>query len=329
MSGHRVRREDGNFDGLHTEESVGNRSSIQFLRFSSSSSSLLMLTRIMLAIDNVLTNNQVTSYFQLTFIISWGAILIIVGRNGLPATSEEAKQAIGLGLLLGPSLAAFVLTAVLNGKEGLCEPLLPRYVNLRQIRGITYYVLAVLIAPLSSIVTLLILSTLVSEVYTPKLFTSTDKPSLVLTGISVGLVIGTFEEIGWSGYVVPRLLQSHTVLQTGVITGAIWGLWHFPPFWEVDTFSSRGPLLLLFGRLFTWIIAFRVIMVWLYSKTKGSVGLLMMILMHTSLVFCMIAIEPPLHDYELLTYILSWTIVLWLTVLLGKGCISFTHDKVQ
>ena len=283
-----------------------------------------------MAIDNVLTNNQVTSYFLLTFIISWGAILIIVGPNGLPATSEEAKQAIGLGLLLGPSSAAFVLTAVLKGKEGLRELLLPtRNGNLRQNRGCSYYALAVLIAPVSSIVTLLILSTFLSDAYTPKLFTSTDKPSLVLTGISVGFVIGTFEEIGWSGYAAPRLLQSHTVLQTGVITGAIWGLWHFPPFWEVDTFSSRGPLLLLFGRLFSWIIAFRVIMVWFYSKAKRSVGLLLMILMHTSLVFCMIAIEPPLHDYELLTYILSWTIVLWLTVLLGKGCISFTHDKVK
>lgn len=283
----------------------------------------------MLSIDNVLTNNQVSSYFLLTFVISWGAILCIVGPNGLP-TSEEAKQAIGLGLLLGPSFAAFVLTAVLKGKEGLRELLLPKNINLCEIRDCAYYPLAILIAPLSSIVTLLILSTFVSEAYTPKLFTQTDdKSSLVLTGISVGLVIGTFEEVGWSGYAVPRLLQSHTVLQTGVITGALWGLWHFPPFWEVDTFSSRTHLLLLFGRLFTWIIAFRVIMVWLYSKVKRSLALLLMILMHTSLVFCMIAIEPPLQDSKLLTYVLSWTVALWLAVLLGARCINFIHDKVQ
>ena len=174
--------------------------------------------------------------------------------------------------------------------------------------------------------TLLILSTFVSEAYTPKLLTSTDKTSLVLTGISVGLVIGTLKEVGWSGYAVPRLLRSYTVLKTGVITGALWGLWHFPPFWEVDTFSSWVPLLLLFGRLFTWIIPFRVIMVWFYSKMrKKSLEVLLMILMHTSLVFCMIAIEPPLYDSELLTYILSWTVVLWLTV----SCTNFTHEKVQ
>ncbi len=286
----------------------------------------------MLAINNkVLTNNQIKSYFLLTLLISWGAILCIVGPSGLPATSEEAKQAVGLGLLLGPSFAAFALTAVLKGKEGLRELLLPMNVNpcCQNSKGCSYYALAILIAPLSSIVTLLILSTLVSEVYTPKLLASTDKTSLVSTGISVGLVIGTLEEVGWSGYAVPRLLQSYTVLKTGVITGALWGLWHFPPFWEVDTFSSRIPLLLLFGRLFTWIIPFRVIMVWFYSKMKGSLAVLLMILMHTSLVFCMIAIEPPLHDSELLTYILSWTVVLWLTVLLGASWRSFPHAKVQ
>lgn len=299
-------------------------------------------SRVMLAINNLLTNNQIKSYFLLTFIISWGAILCIVGPDGLPATSEEAKQAIGLGLLLGPSFAAFTLTAVLKGKEGLRELLLlPMNVNpcQNQNRGCSYYdyALAILIAPLSSMITLLILSTFVSEAYTPKLLTSTDETSLVITGISIGTIIGTLEEVGWSGYAVPRLLQSsYTVLKTGVITGALWGIWHFPPFWEVDTFSFSSwiPLLLLFGRLFTWIIPFRVIMVWFYSKMMKrslALALLLMILMHTSLVFCMIAIEPPLHDSELLTYILSWTVVLWLTVLLllGASCTNFTHEKVQ
>lgn len=97
----------------------------------------------MLAINNLLTNNQIKSYFLLTFLISWGAILCIVGPDGLPATSEEAKQAIGLGLLLGPSFAAFALTAVLKGTEGLRELLLlPMNVNpCCQNKGCSYYAL--------------------------------------------------------------------------------------------------------------------------------------------------------------------------------------------
>lgn len=266
--------------------------------------------------NNLLKNNQVLSYFTLTLIISWGTILAIVGPSGLPAASEEAKQAVGSCLLIGPSMATFIMTAMLEGREGFRQ-LLSRKMNLSQIGGTGSYAISLLLAPLSSMVTLLMLSTSLSEPYMPKLFTSTDKSSLVITGISVGFVIASFEEIGWSGYAVPRLLQTHDALHTGVITGVVWGLWHFPPFWEVDTFSSRIPLLLLFGRLFTWIVAFRVIMVWLYIRTRS---LPLMILMHTSLVFCMIVIEPHLQGSDLLKYILSWTVVLWIVVWLGARC---------
>jgi membrane protease YdiL (CAAX protease family) len=79
------------------------------------------------------------------------------------------------------------------------------------------------LAPLSSMITLLILSTFVSEAYTPKLLTSTDETSLVITGISVGLVIGTLEEVGWSGYAVPRLLQSSYTVLNRSYYGSIMG----------------------------------------------------------------------------------------------------------
>ena len=262
---------------------------------------------------NILFNHhQILSYVLLTFIISWGTILCIVGLDGLPASSEEDKQAMGVGLLLGPLMATVIMTAVLDGREGFRQ-LLSR-ATLRHLRG--DIVIGALLAPISSIATLLLLSTFVSEEFTPKIFTATNKSSLVITGISVGLVIATFEEVGWSGWAVPRLLQlTHSVSRTGIITGLIWGLWHFPIFWDGDTFSSRESLFLLLGRLFSWIVAFRVIMVWLYNRTRS---LAVMVLMHASLVVCVIAIEPPLKKgTDLLTYMLSWTVMLWLVIWVG------------
>ena len=55
-------------------------------------------------------------------------------------------------------------------------------------------------------------------------------------------------------------------------------------------------------------------MVWLYERTES---LLAVILMHMSLVVCMIAIEPPLTGSALLIYILFWTTILWAVVLIG------------
>lgn len=107
------------------------------------------------------------------------------------------------------------------------------------------------------------------------------------------------------------MLDKYGVLFSGLLLGSLWGLWHFPAFWQEDTFSGTLPLLLLLARLFSWIIAYRVLMVWLYKRTQS---LLLVILMHMSLVVCMIAIEPPLQGMSLLTYILTWAAVLWTVI---------------
>ncbi|MBN1822092.1 MAG: CPBP family intramembrane metalloprotease [Prolixibacteraceae bacterium] len=36
------------------------------------------------------------------------------------------------------------------------------------------------------------------------------------------------EEIGWSGFLTPRLLKLHSVPVTGIFVGLIWSVWHYP-----------------------------------------------------------------------------------------------------
>jgi membrane protease YdiL (CAAX protease family) len=260
---------------------------------------------------SMLKRYQLAAYFFLVFVISWGAILVIIGPSGLPAPADQA-QTIGMALLLGPARAMLMITAVVGGREGFRE--LWSHIKRWRIGGGNLAV-ALLAAPVSAIATLLVLS-LFSEQFTPKIFVADGKLSLLLTGIGAGLFIAIFEELGWTGFAVPRLLKTHSVLGSGVIVGLLWGLWHFPPFWQGDSFSAGMPLLLLLARLFSWIVAFRVMMVWLYTRTDSVPAV---IIMHTSLVFCMIAIEPPLKGSALLTYILSWTVVLWMVVWIGSS----------
>ena len=56
-------------------------------------------------------------YFTLTFIISWGAVLIIAGPNGIPVAADQAVV-LGMALLLGPSVAAILLTGLTSGRDG-------------------------------------------------------------------------------------------------------------------------------------------------------------------------------------------------------------------
>ena len=132
----------------------------------------------------------------------------------------------------------------------------------------------------------------------------------VIGGITAGIMVGIFEEIGWTGFMLPRMIKRYSVLFSGLIIGLIWGLWHFILFWEADSFSGAFPLFLLLGRLFAWLPPFRILLVYLYNQTES---LFLVILAHASLVFTTTVIVPmTLTGEALLTWILVWSVVLWI-----------------
>ena len=149
------------------------------------------------------------------------------------------------------------------------------------------------------------------------IFTTDEKASVVLVGIAAGLTT-VFEEIGWTGFATPTLLRvRHGVLGTGLIVGLLWGAWHFIMFWEPGSFSGAFALALLLVKLFSWLPAYRVLMVWVYERTYGS--LLLAILMHTSYAACTFILNPvvgpgAMSGSSLLTYDLVLAAALWVVV---------------
>jgi membrane protease YdiL (CAAX protease family) len=84
-------------------------------------------------------------------------------------------------------------------------------------------------------------------------------------------LIANGEEIGWRGYVLPRLQAKYSALTAALVTGVIWGLWHIPKFlthWDWTYFA----LFMLDT------IAKSVLLAWIYNGTRGS--LLMVVLAH-------------------------------------------------
>jgi membrane protease YdiL (CAAX protease family) len=215
-----------------------------------------------------------------------------------------------MALLAGPSAAGIVLTGVVSGRGGYRE-LFARLVKWRV--GAGWYAIALLIAPLLAASTNFALS-LFAPVFLPAVATADDKASLVLSGITLGLIIGFFEELGWTGFAIPRLRPRYGVVSTGLIVGVVWGAWHFLPNVDSGSFSATLPLALLLARVFSWLPAFRLLMVWVYDHT-GS--LLVAMLMHASLVAGLSVIFAPpavTTQGEFLTGILVWSAVLWVVV---------------
>ncbi|SIR87511.1 Membrane protease YdiL, CAAX protease family [Haladaptatus litoreus] len=99
--------------------------------------------------------------------------------------------------------------------------------------------------------------------------------------IVIGIVLGTFigggqEEFGWRGFAQPELQERYGGLAAALVIGVFWGLWHLPQF-VPGGFRDDWPLELVVA-YFVGIIAFSVLLGWVFNGSNGSVLLAM--LMH-------------------------------------------------
>jgi membrane protease YdiL (CAAX protease family) len=184
---------------------------------------------------------------------------------------------------------------------------------------VRWYAVALLTAPLVTIVTLLALS-LTSPAYAPAIFTAEDKAGLLLSGFAVGLVVPVFEELGWTGFAMPRLRLRHGILATGLIMGGLWGAWHLPLF--AGSAASSGevpPVLFMAVMLFAWIVPYRVLIVWVYDRTQS---LLLAMLMHFPIVVGALVLNPDAASGpQMFVYLIANGAALWLVV----GVVAFAN----
>jgi membrane protease YdiL (CAAX protease family) len=267
----------------------------------------------------ILERHPVASYFLLAVALSWGGILAIVLPSTFPAPVSEAERlfvAVYLAMLAGPSVVGVTITALLGGRDGLRDygnRLLAWRVSLR------WYAVALLAAPLATAVTLLALS-LVSSDFVPAILsgdTATaglvrtgSTAAFVLTGLAVGIGAGFFEELGWTGVAVPRMLARHRLAGTGVVVGIVWGAWHFLAiYWGSANAMGSVPVpVYLLVALFSFLVPYRILMTWVFQHTRST---LIAVLMHASLTSSMLILGAPVSGRGLLMYDLAFGAVLW------------------
>ena len=49
------------------------------------------------------------------------------------------------------------------------------------------------------------------------------------------------EELGWRGFLLPRLAARQGPLRASLVVGLLWGLWHLPAFWLPGTGKVGSP----------------------------------------------------------------------------------------
>ena len=230
--------------------------------------------------------HPVLSYYIVVFAISWGGGLLALGPGGFMGTTVTPRTQLLVGVpigILGPAIAGPLMTGLLYGRPGLRQ-LISRLLKWRVAAG--WYAFALLTAPVITILSLWARST------PPAIATASDKLGLLLLGLAIGLGSSPFfEELGWTGFATPELRKRFGVLPTGLIMGVLWGVWHFPAFSATGRDSgSLSPLVFTLALLFTWLIPYRILMVWLYDHTQS---LLLCILMHVPIVVEKFVLYPP------------------------------------
>jgi membrane protease YdiL (CAAX protease family) len=238
-------------------------------------------------------------YFALTFATSWGGILIILAARGFDLSPMQPLEAglILLAMLLGPSVSGLIFTALADGRAGMGQ------LGARLIRwqvGVHWYAVALLTMPAILLTILWSLSAVVDPAFSPRFQWAL---------FAVGLVAGSFEEIGWTGFATPRLLARQTLGMAGLSLGFIWAFWHLLVDFRYNIDAMGAAWLLEFAIVYlATLTPYRMLMMWVYSHTQS---LLLAMLMHASFTGWLLVLFPATSMAQSLYWQAAFALTLW------------------
>jgi len=269
----------------------------------------------MATIRSFIQRHPVSLFYILVFAISWGGLLLLAGIDQIPGNPDQVKKLFPLALVImfaGPSFSGLLMTLLVSGKPGLRE-LLSRL--LRWQIGLRWYAIALLTGPLLVAAILWLLSQF-SSAFIPGIVTADDKIVQVLFGLGWGLLGGgLLEELGWTGFAVPRLRLRYSGLGTGLIVGLLWGVWHILiAFWSSNALAGSLSLTtFVAGFLAFYLVAlpaYRILLVWVHDRTNS---LVVVMLMHAFLSASTLILQPQ-DTSGYLTWNIVVAVALWLVV---------------
>ncbi len=246
--------------------------------------------------------HAVLCYFALAFLVAWGGTFAALGpkfARGEALRFNDALLAF-LPMLIGPSLAGGVMTSLVDGASGLRN----LFAGMRLWRVDARWYSAILIFPVLILATQLGLVALLSADFAPYFFP---------LGIAIGLLSGFFEEIGWTGFALPKMRLKHSALAAGVLLGVLHSSWHL----AADFFGASGARGVYwmphFAMFLVSMTAMRVLVVWVYTNT-GSV--LLAQLMHASSTgFLSILVQLSLSPRNDTLFYAAYAAALWAAVI--------------
>jgi membrane protease YdiL (CAAX protease family) len=276
----------------------------------------------MKALRSILTRHSLVIGIIMMFLLTWPIDLANAGLMPF-----QVPFAVYILLGWGFIFAALIMTGLTLGRVAVIR-LLKRYLIWRV--GWKWYLVAFLLFPAVYISAIILNASLTQSAVDFSTVTAYDifgpsasLPMLILPFFLFD-AIANGEEMGWRGYVLPRLQAKHSALVSSLIIGVIWGFWHLPKYLAPE---NTGP----FPLFMVQKLAEAVLYTWLYNNSKGS--LLLVTFFHasdnTTAVFLPVANTRSGSNLDVLIIAIAIEVivVIVLTLIHGAEHLSRTKSK--
>ncbi|BCS87825.1 CPBP family intramembrane glutamic endopeptidase [Pseudodesulfovibrio sediminis] len=190
---------------------------------------------------NPLMNKPVLTFLGLTFAVTWGIEIALIA-GGMDFTPQAEFTTASFWLLAFMWIPGLVSILVCRFMEGVRFTTMRAALSIRIGTSIKPYLLTILLIPLLFGVIYLLTLAAGLTTYDAQLATAPGEygaeltpdtllhiflPVSIVLGPFINLFFGLGEEIGWRGFLLPRLMPMGKT-KAYTMMGIIWGLWHAP-----------------------------------------------------------------------------------------------------
>lgn len=174
-------------------------------------------------------------------------------------------------VLVGPSVCAFVVVALGEGRAG-ARQLWLRVLRWRVPGRYHLFALTGLGASIVGVAYAVTAIAFPGDLAAPSAAVLVSAP---LNFLLIFLLVGLGEEFGWRGFLQTRLQVRSGPLRATVLVGVLWAVWHFPL-----VLTEQGGITPTLAWFTAGTIGASLVYAWLFNSTGGSV--LLVAMMHTA-----------------------------------------------
>ena len=273
----------------------------------------------------------IVSFYILALLLGTGTICLVI-QGVLPAR-------LALSSALSASIAGIIMTAIIDGKTGL-KMMLSRILIWRV--GIGYWLFAILF-----LVPAVIFGSSLNPLFNgdPISLSNLKSAFNILPMLIVFFIVaGLGQELGWTGFLLPRLQARFGALVSSAIRAILIGIWHLPlliysglqPYALADIpygiwIAQMGFLITFVTMILLLMLPWSIFLTWIFNNTKGS--LLLVAALHGSeiwLAYLMMSmgISPNKFDnYWGYGVVMVFTAII-IVIVTGSQNLSRKHKRI-